>query len=284
MNRPLRNSCERPGRRRCRSQPRSARCSGRATGRAPERSSGGIARLRRLDRQLDVLAEGDASASRAGRLLVVSSGSSSVHGHRLVGRLVAAASAAVAASAPMTQIAQSATKRFTLICADPLVVVARGIRPRAAPVRSASTSRTIVTGPSFDELDLHARAEDSCLDGDAELAQRRAEVLVERLGDLRTRRAGERRPVAPRRVGDERELADDERGAADVEERAVELAVVALEDAQARDLAGEAFRFGLRVAVGDAEQDERVPRRSRRPASSGRATRAGRPLSASRDP
>ena len=56
----------------------------------------------------------------------------------------------------------------------------------------------------------------------------------------------------------QRELADDERRAARVEQRAVELAGVVLEDPQPRDLAGEALGVLLRVARGDAEQDEQA--------------------------
>ena len=55
-------------------------------------------------------------------------------------------------------------------------------------------------------------------------------------------------------VGDERELRDDERRAAGVEQRAVELAVVALEDPQARDLAGEPLRGRLVVRRRHAEE------------------------------
>ena len=64
---------------------------------------------------------------------------------------------------------------------------------------------------------------------DAERAQRGAEALVERLGDARAaRRRVKRRAVALRGVGDQRELGDDERRAARVEQRAVELALVVL--------------------------------------------------------
>ena len=59
-----------------------------------------------------------------------------------------------------------------------------------------------------------------------------------------------------RRVRDQRELADDERGTSRVEQRAVELARLVLEDAQAGDLAGETFRFRFGVALGDAEEDD----------------------------
>ena len=65
-----------------------------------------------------------------------------------------------------------------------------------------------------------------------------------------------RRAVALRGVRDQRELADDERRAAGVEQRAVELAGVVLEDPQPRDLARETLGLLRRVPVRDAEQDE----------------------------
>jgi hypothetical protein len=109
-----------------------------------------------------------------------------------------------------------------------------------------------------DQLDGHARTEGTRLDPDAEVAERFGEALVQRLGDLRARGVRERGAVALRGVGDQRELADDEGGAADVEERPVEPLALVLEDAQARDLAREAVGLGLRVALGDAEQDEQA--------------------------
>jgi len=73
--------------------------------------------------------------------------------------------------------------------------------------------RTVV-----DELHVHPRSEDARLDVDAELAQRRAEVLVQRLRHIGTCGRAEGRAVALRRVGNERELADDEGRAAGVDE------------------------------------------------------------------
>src|SRR5205814_9631048 len=59
---------------------------------------------------------------------------------------------------------------------------------------------------------------------------------------------------------------DDGRGAADVEEGAVELPVRALEDAEARDFAGEPSGGDFIVGLGDTEQDAeaRVDRTARR--------------------
>src|SRR5205814_1402392 len=72
--------------------------------------------------------------------------------------------------------------------------------------------------PLVRELDFHPSAEDARRDRDAELPERGAERLVQRLGLLGRRRGGEARTVALRRIRQQRELADDERGPAHVEE------------------------------------------------------------------
>src|SRR5581483_11171795 len=65
-------------------------------------------------------------------------------------------------------------------------------------------------------------------------------------------RIAEARAVALRRVGDQRELRDDEGLAADVDEAAVEAPAVVGEDAEPRDLAGELR--DVPIALCDAEQ------------------------------
>lgn len=65
---------------------------------------------------------------------------------------------------------------------------------------------------------------------------------------------GEARAVALPRVGDQRELADDERCTARVEQAAIEAAGLVLEDAQPRDAAGETLRGRLVVGTRDPEQ------------------------------
>jgi hypothetical protein len=107
-------------------------------------------------------------------------------------------------------------------------------------------SSTIVTGPSFTSATcIHALT-----------AKHLADALVERLGDQRRCGCGEAGPVPFRGVGEKRELADDEDVAPHVDEGAVEAALPVLEDAQARDPAGEPIRLRLPVAVRDAEEHE----------------------------
>src|SRR5919109_3757260 len=108
--------------------------------------------------------------------------------------------------------------------------------------------------PVVEELDAHSRSEDARFDLHTHRAERRAERLVEPFGLLRGRRVAEAGAVALRGVGDQRELADDESGAAGVDQAAIELAGLVLEDAQARDAAGQPLRLGGLVAARDTEQ------------------------------
>ena len=105
------------------------------------------------------------------------------------------------------------------------------------------------------ELDLHSRAEEARLYGNSMCPKLLAEPLVHRFRHVGPGGTREARPVAPRSVREQRELADDERLAADVEERPVELPVVPLEDPQLRDLLRQPVGVGGLVALGDAEED-----------------------------
>src|SRR5579872_5843036 len=109
-----------------------------------------------------------------------------------------------------------------------------------------------------DEVDVHPRTEDARLDGHPERTQLRAEALVERLRELGPGGVRERRPVALLRVGDQRELRDDEDRAAHVEDGA-------------RDLAREPHRLRFPVALGHAEEHEQA--RADRPAGARRRAR-----------
>ena len=117
------------------------------------------------------------------------------------------------------------------------------------PITQDDSDRAVV-----DQFDAHPGAEDAGRDVDAQIAQRFAERVVDRLGHFRRGRLREARAIPLRRVRDQRELAHDQRFAAGVEQRAVEPALVVLEDPQP----GHLFRQphgGLQpIPPGDAEQ------------------------------
>ena len=134
--------------------------------------------------------------------------------------------------------------------------------------RSASTSSTIVTGPSFTSSTSIRGAEDAGLDRHAERAERGAEPLVERLGELRPRRVRRSSGGCPCAVSAISVNCETTSAAPPVSssERS-NLPSVALEDPQARDLAGEPLGGRRVVASRDAEQHAEARRRSRRRAS-----------------
>ena len=91
---------------------------------------------------------------------------------------------------------------------------------------------------------------------DSVCAKQVGEPPDEGLGLLWRGGVGEARPLALPRVGEERELADDERPTARVQERAVEAPVPVGEDPQAGDLDREPLGRRVAVADGHAEQHE----------------------------
>jgi hypothetical protein len=105
------------------------------------------------------------------------------------------------------------------------------------------------------DLDEHAGAEGTSCDRDALPLEGGAERFVDGLRLFRAGGVREARPVALRRVRYERELADDERLAARVDDAPVEPALLVLEDPQAGDLAGETQGGRLVVSQRDAEED-----------------------------
>ena len=94
--------------------------------------------------------------------------------------------------------------------------------------------------------------------GTPRTCKRVAEMLVQPLAVGGLGGLGEARPQPPAGVAVERELADAQRGAADVEQRAVHAAALAVEHAQPRDLVGQLR--GLRVGVARARR-RAAPRR-----------------------
>ncbi len=111
----------------------------------------------------------------------------------------------------------------------------------------------IVTGPLLTSSTSIRAPKTPCSTTTPSSLQRCAEALVDRLCEFGRRCRCEARTIPLRRVGEQRELADHERGAAGVEERAVEAARVVLEDAQPRDLAGESHGVLLPIAARDPE-------------------------------
>lgn len=110
------------------------------------------------------------------------------------------------------------------------------------------------------DFDLHVSAEDAGGDGiDAEVAEGLSEVIAERRSVVGFAGAGEAWSATFAGVGEEGELADDQHAAGDVEQGAIELAFVVVEDAEIGDLVSHAIGEGFGVVVGDAgEQDEAV--------------------------
>ena len=120
--------------------------------------------------------------------------------------------------------------------------------------RRRAHSRTIVTGPSFTSstaIRAPKTPRATWTPRPASASQKRSYSGSACSG--RAARA-KRRAVALLGVGDQRELRDHERLAADVEQRAIELPLVVLEDPQARDLAREPLGVRVVVTVGHAQQ------------------------------
>ncbi len=114
----------------------------------------------------------------------------------------------------------------------------------------------IVTGPSFTSSTSIRAPKTTGLDLNPEPAQLVTKAIVEWLCGRRLRGVREARAVSLPRLGEQRELADDERRAAGVEQRTVEAAPWVSEDPEARDLSGQAFRLRFAVTAGDADEHE----------------------------
>ena len=112
-----------------------------------------------------------------------------------------------------------------------------------------------VTGPSL-TISTGMRAPKTPVSTETPRSRSGWQNWVERLG-LFASCVGEAEPGSPLAsvIRDQRELADDERGPADVQEAQVELTGVALEHAQARDSAGEALGDGFVVGLRHAQED-----------------------------
>src|SRR5207248_10900845 len=80
-------------------------------------------------------------------------------------------------------------------------------------------------------------------------------IFVERLRFLRRSGVAEAWPISSSRIGDERELTHHERLAVDVQKRAVETALVVLEDAQLSHFRGQAVCCGTLISTRHSEQN-----------------------------
>ena len=110
-------------------------------------------------------------------------------------------------------------------------------------------------GPIVRYCDRHRRAEAPRVYGYAERPKLCYEALVQRVGAPRLCRTREARPVALLGFRDQRELTDDKRAAAGVEEPLVEAALVVCEHAQPRNLARERRGVDVSVVARDTQQD-----------------------------
>ena len=111
--------------------------------------------------------------------------------------------------------------------------------------------------PVIDERNLHVGAEDAVGHRHAVAGDGLRKMLVETPALIRRGGRGKARPVALR-LGGQRELADDEGGAAGVDERAVHAAGIVLENPQVDHLARQPVGLGLAIAGHGADQHEKT--------------------------
>jgi hypothetical protein len=104
--------------------------------------------------------------------------------------------------------------------------------------------------------DAHRRAEAAALDLQAAAAERATEGVVEALSAVGRRGLREVGTASVAEVAIEGELRDGEHRSGDVRDRARELAAVVVEDAQRRDLRGEALPVFGSIVRADAEEDD----------------------------
>lgn len=124
-----------------------------------------------------------------------------------------------------------------------------GISPRAVTDQQRY-------GSVVDELDLHGGAEAPGLRANAASPELLDERLIQWLGAVWSSRRVESRPAAAAGVAEQRELGHDQCLVTSVEERAVHLARLVIEDSQLRHLVGDEARLIETVADGDAKQDD----------------------------
>ncbi len=113
-----------------------------------------------------------------------------------------------------------------------------------------------VTGPSFTDSTRIMAPKRPPATAHAGAPQFRGELVDQRFGDRRVSGRDEARAAAFAHIGEQRELRDDERLAAGVDQRAVEAASLVGEQAQFGALAGHPARPGGVVALCDADEHE----------------------------
>jgi len=138
------------------------------------------------------------------------------------------------------------------------------VAPATRPRRARSRHRLGVENDGHRavvrQADLHSGAELTPCDPDPLALERSAEPRVERLGDVRVCGARKARPVPLARVGDECELAHDERLASDIADGEIEAPGSVLEDPEVRDLACKPVRLLVGVRRGYSEEDDKTTR------------------------
>lgn len=112
--------------------------------------------------------------------------------------------------------------------------------------------------PFVDQFDAHHRPEAAGRRGHAAGTHGIDKRGIKRHGDGRRGGLDEAGPTALAAVAVQRELADNQHAAADLDDVTVHLAGFVLEDAQARQLVGEPFRLLGSVAMGDAQKDQQA--------------------------
>lgn len=110
--------------------------------------------------------------------------------------------------------------------------------------------------PVVRQLDQHIGAEYALFNRHTVRAQGIAQIGDKRRSDLRPRRPREIRATSFARIAEERELADNQRSPADIQQRAIEVrrGIERREDAQAGDLLRHPFRRFARIVMRNAHQ------------------------------
>ncbi len=122
----------------------------------------------------------------------------------------------------------------------------------------SAVSSQIVNGPSLTSATSISAPKRPVATVTRQGAQGISEPEVEPLGELGRRAADEARPASAARIRVERELRDDERATADLEDRQVRPPLGVTEDPQLGDLARQVVGGRLGVVRADPEEDDQA--------------------------